>query len=183
VIITDNKIPVSKEDHSKNVTELQNYLRTIAYNGGNIPIIIADGIYGDSTKQAVSAFQRENALPVTGQVNKSTWDKIYLDYSDIRDNYITQECITAFPSIDTIISENDSGGVILILQAMINTLAASYINIPQVGINGIYDTTTAEAIKELQRVFGIEDNGLVDLRTWNMLVRTFNADNEYTYGL
>lgn len=175
----DNGIPVSPRTHADNVSELQDYLRGIAYGGWDIPLILTDGIYGEETRIAVEKLQKLLGLPVTGEVDADTWNSIYNLYVDIEDNLFSQEGITPFPSFETIIGINDKGTVILILQAMINTLASEYYNIPYLTVNGVYDTATAQAVSELQRIFGIDITGLTDIRTWNMLVRTFNADNEY----
>lgn len=39
--------------------------------------ITVDNDFGPATEAVVKSFQREKGLPVTGQVNKTTWDKIY----------------------------------------------------------------------------------------------------------
>ena len=36
-----------------------------------------DGIYGDQTAAAVTAFQKANGLPQTGKVDRATWDKLF----------------------------------------------------------------------------------------------------------
>jgi peptidoglycan hydrolase-like protein with peptidoglycan-binding domain len=67
---------------SKEVYELQHMLRKIAQITGGVPLINTDGIYGEATREAVSVFQQENGLPVTGEVDKATWDRIFAVYKD-----------------------------------------------------------------------------------------------------
>ena len=50
------------------VRSLQTMLRVIAEDGGYIPTVVPDGIYGPQTATAVSTFQRRHALPITGIV-------------------------------------------------------------------------------------------------------------------
>lgn len=48
--------------------------QTLVDAGYNIPII--DGFYGLDTERAVSEFQKNNKLKVTGKVNNATWRKL-----------------------------------------------------------------------------------------------------------
>ena len=58
------------------VRSLQTMLRVIAEDDSRLPTVIPDGIYGPTTMQAVSAFQRQYELPVTGITDQATY--IYL---------------------------------------------------------------------------------------------------------
>lgn len=58
------------------VFQLQQQLNRIGQNYPAIPRIEEDGIYGEKTADAVSAFQRIFNLPVTGVTDYSTWYKI-----------------------------------------------------------------------------------------------------------
>ncbi len=58
------------------VRTIQNQLNRIAKNYPAIPKVKVDGIYGDSTAEAVRTFQEIFRLPVTGTVDFRTWFKI-----------------------------------------------------------------------------------------------------------
>ncbi|CAH2212290.1 peptidoglycan-binding domain-containing protein [Tepidibacter aestuarii] len=58
------------------VRTIQNQLNRIAQNYPAIPKVKVDGIYGDSTAEAVKVFQEIFRLPVTGTVDFRTWFKI-----------------------------------------------------------------------------------------------------------
>lgn len=58
------------------VLQLQEQLNRIARNYPAIPTIVADGIYGSRTSEAVKVFQRVFGLPQTGIVDYPTWYKI-----------------------------------------------------------------------------------------------------------
>lgn len=58
------------------VQQLQEQLNRIARNYPAIPTIIADGIYGSRTADAVRTFQRVFRLPQSGIVDYPTWYKI-----------------------------------------------------------------------------------------------------------
>ena len=68
-------IEVIKRDGTP-VRNLQNMLRNISLYYNNIPIIAVDGIYGPSTTNAVTEFQRVYSLPVTGEVDIITFEEI-----------------------------------------------------------------------------------------------------------
>lgn len=58
------------------IRQMQEQLNVIAGAYPAIPTIVADGIYGPATAQAVSVFQSVFGLPQTGTVDYSTWYKI-----------------------------------------------------------------------------------------------------------
>ena len=62
------------------IRSLQTMLRVIAEQDGVSPTVIPDGIYGPSTFSAVSHFQRQHGLPVTGITNQDTWERIVAEY-------------------------------------------------------------------------------------------------------
>lgn len=59
---------LSKNSTGKDVLTLQKKLYLIGYN-----ITELDGVYGAETEKAVSAFQRDQKITVTGIVNNATW--------------------------------------------------------------------------------------------------------------
>ena len=59
---------LSKNDTGKDVLTLQKKLYVIGYE-----ITELDGEFGDETKKAVEAFQRDNKITVTGVVTNATW--------------------------------------------------------------------------------------------------------------
>lgn len=66
------------------VTQIQTFLRTIAQNNNAVPLINADGIFGNQTKAAVIAVQRLAGIPQTGAVGPLTWNAIVNLYNEYR---------------------------------------------------------------------------------------------------
>ena len=58
------------------VRQIQEQLDRVAEVYSGIPRIQADGIFGEKTKAAVTAFQRTFNLPQTGVIDFATWYKI-----------------------------------------------------------------------------------------------------------
>ena len=63
---------LAKGDRGDEVTALQERLTKLGYSVGAI-----DGIYGEKTAAAVSAFQKEASLPVNGSADSSTLRLLY----------------------------------------------------------------------------------------------------------
>ena len=65
------------------VSALQYFISIIAQFNSAIPGLAIDGIFGPKTTQAVNAAQGQFGLPVTGTVNRATWQRLYDEYLGI----------------------------------------------------------------------------------------------------
>lgn len=68
--------PLDIGSSGNKVRQIQEQLNTIAGSYPALPNVTADGIYGESTQNAVREFQRVFNLPVTGVVDYPTWYEI-----------------------------------------------------------------------------------------------------------
>ena len=66
------------------MTQVQTFLRVIAQNNNNVPLITADGVFGNRTKEAVIAVQKIAGLPQNGVVGPLTWNAIVNLYNEYR---------------------------------------------------------------------------------------------------
>lgn len=160
-----------KKDH---ISEIQKYLRTISQINGNIPLIMPTGVYDGATSEAVKAFQKEYGLPVTGTVDRETWDLLFEAYLAAEEYFTESAAIMPFPDCSYSINEGTESNTVFILQAMLNTIAEFYANIDSIDVNGVYGKNTTEAIKNMQTVTGEKCTGNVDYKTWNKLARLYN---------
>lgn len=78
-----NSTPIRLGDRGIKVEHLQYMLSVLAAYIPEIPTVIIDGIFGNSTRNAVLAAQRRFELPQTGIVDFNTWDEIYDQFSGI----------------------------------------------------------------------------------------------------
>lgn len=173
--MANEAIPVSPQSHEANVTELQRYLREISMSGADVRPVIPDGLYNEQTAAAVADFQRMKGLPVTGETDRVTWDAILDAYYDIISNLSEQIGVKPLPSVKTVLAPGDTGTAIIILQAMLNTLAGLFFNIPPNSLSGVYDSDTVNAVMEFQMAAGLTPTGKTDIRTWNALAGLFDA--------
>jgi peptidoglycan hydrolase-like protein with peptidoglycan-binding domain len=170
----------SDEDKRQQIREVQEYLYAISFYDDNIIRVIPDGIYGRETALSVRSFQTEHDLPVTGEVDRQTWDKIVEVYRE----YVALPPypIDVFPSTMFVLDQNRSGSLVYILQAMLLDIYKTYKNVPQVNVNGTYDDITVETIKRIQEIANLNVTGLTNRTTWNVIVTTYNhLDNDYKY--
>ena len=56
------------------------------------------------------------------------------------------------------------------LQHLINGAAVNNPDIPSVSEDGVFGAATEEAVKAVQRIYGIEANGRVGAVTWEILL-------------
>lgn len=65
------------------VSALQYFISIIAQFSSTIPALAIDGIFGPMTREAVLAAQARLGLPVTGVVDRTTWQRLYDEYLGI----------------------------------------------------------------------------------------------------
>lgn len=156
------------------IRELQHYLRTVATRHPDIPQVAVDGIFSPDTTAAVTAFQKEAGLPTTGRVDRPTWDAVFREFQRIQKAEAPAEAMRPFPNPHHVMQPGDSGNLVFLLQIMLDTITARYVNLPPVKINGHYDTDTADAVRELQKRAWLEPDGKTDKKTWDHIVRLYN---------
>ena len=125
---------------------LQHLLNNRGYDCG-----VADGIFGEGTERAVKAFQRANRLDVDGIVGEATNKALSKDPSSF----------TKYT-----LRNGDSGENVKRLQRAL--LEAGY-NIGSSGVDGYFGSGTERAVKKFQADNGLDDDGIVGPKTWDML--------------
>lgn len=162
-------------DRSLYIRELQTFLRKLAFYDPAIPLINPDGVFGPETTQAVAAFQRIFDLPVTGQVDKRTWDTLNEEYNRILalERYPTP--LFLFPAVDAVLRKGDTGDAVLALQIILNALARRYYNLITFPLTGVMDDLTTDAVRKLQEYLRLPVNGEVDRDTWDKIAWLYNT--------
>lgn len=143
-------------DRGSDVKTIQQKLKRLGYLDGE-----ADGIYGGQTEDAVTAFQKEQGLSVTGGVNSATRTKL-------NEVYVAQ-------TGDYILSEGARGKRVIRLQNQL--LLHGYD--PGV-VDGVFGAGTADAIRKLQDEAGLELTGVADEDVWDALDNAPYFRGKYT---
>jgi len=150
------------------VRSLQTFLRTISYRR-DIPAVIPDGIFGSQTTDSVEAFQTLYGLPVTGEVNLDTWNKIIEIYDEVMAEEASPQRLSIFPDEPYIIEAGSEDELLYVIQGAIKAISNNVENVPRTNISGIHDTESVEAVKSIQKIAGIPESGVVDKDTINAI--------------
>lgn len=142
-------------DESDGVRELQARLKQIQWY---LPKI--NGEFDEITAEAVEGFQARRELPVTGEVDESTWDRLVAMTEEPTDDELHNR-IVAGP---TIIGPRDSGDRVRELQARLRQIGWF-----DADVTGNYASMTSTAVAGFQTKRGIPSTGEVDQRTWDLL--------------
>ena len=79
------------------VHSLQYMLRRLAMEYPFLPELATDGIFGERTLEAVMLFQRELCPPVTGVVDRGTWNAIRDRWYEVERKRGPVRALHAFP--------------------------------------------------------------------------------------
>lgn len=163
-----------RNDQAMYIREIQTYLRRIAQDDSDIPLIVVDGIYGPETTEAVTAFQEKYGLNPTGTVNLETWNRIVAQYLKVIGENASPLPVSPFPSADYVLRPGDTGSLVGLVQVMLNSIAYSFSNIQEVAVSGNYDDETRDAVRVFQEKAQLPPTGEVDRTTWDFLARFYN---------
>lgn len=152
------------------IRSLQTMLRVIAENDADAVRIIPDGIYGPETVRAVSVFQRNHGLPVTGVTDQATWESVAAVYELAQ---IEQDAAYALEIIlnpGQVIRKGEHHPHLYLVQGMLMAMSEIYQSIGTPSMNGILDEATADAIASFQGLSSLPMTGNLDKHTWKHLV-------------
>ena len=182
--------PISIGDTGRVVRRIQNTLNGISNNYPLIPKVTPDGVFGESTEEAVKTFQRIFNLTPDGVVGRATWYRLVNLFVGInRLNELRSVGNTLFGlslEYPDAISEGDTGEKVSIMQLMLNILSEYYNEIPEVPSSGSFEQQTLLGVLAFQRLFGLPQTGVADDRTWEAMynavkgvyIATDNGQNE-----
>lgn len=157
------------------VRSLQTMLRVIAEDDPRIPTVVPDGIYGPSTMNSVTAFQRIYSLPLTGITDQTTWDKIVEIYEPALVRIDKAEPIEIIMNPGEIFRIGDSNAYIYLLQSILIQLANDNPSISPPDHTGVFDDPTSEALAAFQFLAGLQPTGELDKNTWKYLAKHFTS--------
>ncbi len=155
------------------IRSLQTMLRVIAEDDPRLPTVVPDGIYGPSTMNAVTAFQRLYDLPVTGIADQATWERIVQVYEPALVRIGKAEPIEIILEPGQIFRLGDSNAYIYLLQSILTQLSTENPSINRPEHNGVLDDPTSEALAAFQLLAGLPPTGELDRLTWKYLSKQF----------
>ena len=158
------------------IRSLQTMLRVLAEDDKRLPTVVPDGIYGPTTMNAVTAFQRQKGIPVTGIVDKSTWDLIVQYYEPALIRVGKAQPIEIIIDPGQVFRRGDRSPYVYLLQGMLTQLSNDHPNINPPGHSGIIDDETSRSLSDFQQLSGLPVTGEFDKITWKHLVLQFTLN-------
>lgn len=158
------------------IRSLQTMLRVISEDDRTLPTVVPDGIYGQETITAVSAFQRRKGLPVTGVADQQTWDAIVQAYEDAFVHVHKAEPIEIIMDPGKVYRRGEYSPNLYLLQSMLLYLSLLHPSIDTPSHNGTLDSPTSEALTGFQILAGLPPTGELDKLTWKYLVNQFTLN-------
>ncbi len=151
------------------IRSLQTMLRYIAQSDGRQPSVVPDGIYGPDTVAAVSAFQKNAGLPVTGVTDLATWEAIVLRFEPARIEQEEAEPLQIILNPGQVIRRGEQNPNVYLVQAMLTVLSQLYGGVSAPSMTGILDIPTADSLSSFQQMSLLPATGELDKQTWRHL--------------
>ena len=89
---------LEREMVAQPIRSLQYMLNRLSLRYDFLPALVPDGVFGERTLEAVMLFQRELHPPVTGVVDRETWQAILDEWLDLERELADPRQIRAFSS-------------------------------------------------------------------------------------
>ena len=183
--------PLRRGSRGEAVQRIQVMLNRISRDYPAIPKVQpVDGIFGESTEQAVIKFQQIFSLTPDGIVGSATWYKLVFLYVGVLDlaelvsegqTFYANAIPLEFPEV---LAPGDVGEGVRVVQYLLSVVSEFYSNVPQVSIDGVYGPDTRQAVIAVQQMAGLPQDGVVGEQTWQALYRLYagiaDTMTEYT---
>lgn len=160
-------------DDEPYILVLKYLLNVVSYFDASLPYLDLKGnLFDSNTKQVVKALQKKYKLPETGIVDADTWRVLRNIYQQTIRNVPSEYYMVInefYPG--KFLSKGMTGDAIVNLQRFLYLICTKTKNIPGVVVNGKFDNLTEQSVKSIQRMNGIEANGVVGPYTWYNIVK------------
>ncbi len=158
-------------DKAAAVREIQRYLTELHYNREDIPLIRIDGLFGEATRRAVTAFQRGAGIPETGAVDHRTWQALYKEYRRYLDERLARGRIP--PDLPLPATLGSGGEGVLNLQRMMNALGERYRLSIRTDLSGVYSYATEALASALRKIYRMQNGTGVTGELYGKMLRDY----------
>ena len=170
----------NSDEQEKSILEIQRILRGIDYLDGTLSPIRLTGNYNEETRQGVSNFQKKYGLPITGEVDLTTWQLLQTVNRVLNESTQLARAVYILPREEEYtIYPGLADDVVYVIQHMINVLSQEYDTFFPLEFTGIYDEATENNIREFQRKNLLDESGNIDPITFNRLADEYERLNSY----
>ncbi len=172
--------PLKTGSSGLDVETLQTWLTRIRRNYPAIPAITDEkGVFGNSTKAAVTKFQNIFNLTPDGIAGRATWYKMSSLYTAVTrlaelDSEGTTLGIGTVPP-GQVLRQGSKGQDVITLQYLLNVMSEYYPSIPAPAQDGIFGNGTRQAVIAFQQAVQLEPDGMVGPLTWKKLYDIYHG--------
>ncbi len=153
---------------------LQEMLRYLGQTmGEELFLVSVTGTYNEETARAVRRYQELRELAVTGIVDRMTWETLV---AEVESERRTREPVRIHVLQDSVPGgtyPGERGDTVLILQILLNALRHNH-GYEAIPLSGVYGSQTSDAVREFQRVNGMDPTGNADRATWHRIAEEYN---------
>lgn len=161
-------------DSGKDVNIVQFFINSIANYNPVVPSVGMTSTYNPETLAAVKAFQQYAGLPVTGEVDPKTYQRLYDEYQGMllaHESLFREKTPRKYPGYP--LRTGSTGSDVRNMQLYLLGIAKKYPEIPQVIAVGYFGDLTEKAVKAFQEKFGLKADGIVGPATWNKIISIY----------
>ena len=168
------KVTLREGDTGRDIELIQRKLNRISANFPGIPKIYpVDGFYGKTTTEAVTKFQEVFDLETDGLVGRATWNQIQFIYNAVKKLYTVNSEGLRITDISTryedVLKEGSTGDGVLTIQYYLSYIALFVPTVTAAALDGSFGSQTTNAVKSFQKTYGLEQSGIVDRLTWDIM--------------
>ena len=153
---------------------IQNYLINIKALYPSLPSVLQTGVYDEATRNAVFAFQNIKGLAPTGFVDIPTLNELVRINHECRRRTQMPGKIPVSNADFTGVKIGDQKDIVYVIKVMLNSFYRRYINYSKLEVSNLYDEETKKAVRLFQQRSMLPATGIVDINTWNTLVKIYD---------
>ncbi len=166
---------LSLGDQNTGVSLLQYYLDYLSTYYDTIPPLEVDGVFGESTRNAVYAAQSTFGLPVDGIVGEDTWRAIVdAYYGIVRRIPVTYTEGNIIPFGGTVLRQGSESESVRVLQEYLDFISDYFPEIPGVTPTGYFGPQTLASVEAFQEMVGLPVSGFVNAVTWGAITDLYS---------
>ena len=167
------RLELERELLDRPVRGLQYMLTRLALVHGELPVVAQSGLFDEGTLEAVMRFQQKLAPPVTGVVDRRTWQAIQREWELAEEKLSPPRALRAFPGNGRQVKPGEWKEFLVVPQTMFRGLSHYFNDITPGPSDGFHGAHSAENVRWLQRAAGLEPSGVLDQPTWDVLSRLY----------
>lgn len=170
------RLELEREMLSQPVRALQYMLNRLSLVYEELPAVLDNGMFDERTLESVLRFQQRFAQPVTGVVDRRTWEALRQEWDRVeRERVESPRPVRAFPGNGRRTQPGEWKEYMMLPQAMFGSLSRYFNGILPAPANGLHGEASAHNVRWLQRAAGLEPTGVLDQKTWDALSRLYEV--------